>query len=132
MMKLTTFIACLSALLCFSSCGDDEPTPDPGKKETVVMRQSSVRDGAEVDANDISVITLTYNTLVKIDPSASITLNGTRVQARPNSKTAMAIDVPVTLETGMSYTLIIPTGAVIKSDDPNQVAAEYILHFTTK
>lgn len=126
------FATLLTACLGFTSCGDDEPTPDPGKKETVVMRQSTVKEGAEVDANDITVITLTYNTLVKIDPSANITLNGTKVQAKSNSKTAMAIDVPVTLETGMSYTLTVPAGAVVKSDDPNQVAAEYVLHFTTR
>lgn len=126
------FATLLTACLGLTSCGDDEPTPDPEKKETVVLRQSSVKEGAEVDANDITVITLTYNTLVKVDPSANITLNGTRVQAKSNSKTAMAIDVPVTLETGMSYTLTIPAGAVVKSDAPSQVAAEFVLHFTTR
>lgn len=123
----------LSTMVLISCGGDDEKVEKPsGLQETLVLRSSSLTEGSEVDASSTTVITLNYNTLVTVSPDARITLNGQSVAARKNSITSMAIDIPVSLESGTSYTLIVPSGSVLAQNDANQTAPAYTLNFTTR
>nr|QJT73066.1 Cel2 [uncultured bacterium] len=118
----------------FVSCGGDETedvTPS-GSKESLVLRSSSLTEGSEVDASSTTVITLNYNALVTVSSSANITLNGQKVSAHSNSVTSMAIDIPVSLESGTSYTLSVPSGSIVAQNDASQTAPAYTLNFTTK
>ena len=133
-------LACLFSVLtlgALASCGGDEPaepipTPGNGLKETIIQRASSIAEGQEVDAKQVSTITLNYNTVVNINQEARVTLNGERVTPQRNATTAMSIDIPVSLEPGMSYTLEVPSGTVVDKNDQRATAKAYTLRFTTK
>ena len=55
----------LPAVFTFSSCGSDDPD-EPTPSVTVVLRQQTIAEGAEVDAETTTVLTLSYNTTVKV------------------------------------------------------------------
>ena len=121
----------LPAVFTFSSCssGDsDEPTPSV----TVVLRQQTIAEGAEVDAETTTVLTLTYNTTVKVASSTGITLNGTAVAAKSNAQTTMAVDIPLSLAAGTSYTVKVAKGAIVSTTDASASAPEFTLNFKTK
>ena len=98
----------LPAVFTFSSCGSEDDPDEPTPSVTVVLRQQTIAEGAEVDAETTTVLTLTYNTTVKVVSSTGITLNGTAVAARSNSKTTMAVDIPLSLVAGTDYTVKVP------------------------
>ena len=66
----------LPAVFTFSSCGSEDPD-EPTPSVNVTLRQQTITEGAEVDAEATTVLTLTYNTTVKVASSTGITLNGT-------------------------------------------------------
>ena len=126
-------LSLILSTFAFVSCGGDETEVKPGGlRETIVLRSSSLVEGCEVDASSITMITLSYNTLVTVSSAANITLNGQVVKARSNSITSMAIDIPVSLESGTSYTLKVPSGSVLAQEDATQTAPDYTLSFTAK
>lgn len=126
-------LSLILSTFAFVSCGGDETEVKPsGLRETIVLRSSSLVEGSEVDASSITMITLSYNTLVTVSSAANITLNGQVVKARSNSITSMAIDIPVSLESGTSYTLKVPSGSVLAQEDATQTAPDYTLSFTAK
>lgn len=135
MKKLLSISFLIAAVLGFVSCGSsdsDEPdVPSDGLKETITQRSCSLTEGAEVLASDVSVITIEYNATVTMNPAVAITLNGTKVSAQKNPQTAMKIDIPVSLEEGKSYTLVIPSGAILASTDPHRTAKSFTLNFKT-
>jgi len=123
----------LSSVALTSCGGDDEgPTPSEGLEETIVLRSSSITEGSEVYASNTTVITLNYNAVVDISSSANITLNGEAVTAQANATTSMSIDIPVTLESGTSYTLVVPSGTVLGRNDATRTAPAFTLNFSTK
>ncbi|MBQ7181531.1 MAG: glycoside hydrolase family 5 protein [Bacteroidaceae bacterium] len=127
-------LSLLLSTLALLSCGGDEPEdvkPDV-LRETIVLRSASLAEGSEVDASSIKTITLSYNTRVAVNPEANITLNGQVVKAQGNSITSMAIDIPVSLESGTAYTLKVPSGSVLAVEDATQTAPALTLNFTTK
>ena len=127
-------LSLILSTLAFISCGGDEveDVKPGGLRETIVLRSASLTGGSEVDASSIKTITLNYNKLVKVSPSANITLNGQAVKAQSSSITAMAIDIPVSLESGTAYTLKVPSGSVLAQEDATQTAPEYTLSFSTR
>ena len=120
----------------FSSCGDDDDAnDDSGNVQPTTMltlRQQSIQDGAEVNAETTTLLTLTYNQAVTVSPSANITLNGTRITASSNKTTALMVDIALSLEKGQSYRLHIPQGSFIATKDAKAVNPELTLNFTTK
>ena len=126
-------LSLILSTFALASCGGDETEVKPsGLRETIVLRSSSLVEGSEVDASSITMITLSYNTLVTVSPAANITLNGQVVKARSNSITSMAIDIPVSLESGTAYTLKVPSGSVLAQEDATQTAPDYTLSFAAK
>lgn len=140
MTKLKNFalsiIALVSCLFITTACGDDpvevSPNGGTGLKATIVTRSASINEGAQVDATSIEKITIKYNKTVTQAADANITLNGVKVTGQKGTTTAMEMDIPVTLEEGKDYTLIIPEGSVLSTKDATETAPEFVLHFTTQ
>ena len=132
-MKKLFLLGLLAVVLpILTACGDDdddEATPSV----TVSIRSCSITNGAEYKASELTKVTISYNTVVAVSPSANITLNGTKCTAASSPTTAM--DVVVTLpalEEGKSYTLTVPEGAIVAKNDANAKAPAYTVNFTTK
>ncbi len=133
LVNLALFVLMLlPAVFTFSSCGSEDDPDEPTPSVTVTLRQQTIAEGAEVDAEITNVLTLTYNTTVKVVSSAGITLNGTAVAARSNSQTTMAVDIPLSLVAGTSYTVKVPKGAIVSTTDASASAPEFTLNFKTK
>ncbi|MDO4320672.1 MAG: glycosyl hydrolase, partial [Bacteroidales bacterium] len=67
-------------------------------------------EGAEINAGEVTEITITYNTQITLSKSERITLNGAGVNARVADGTTIVI--PVALANETDYTLVIPDRAV--------------------
>lgn len=124
------FVACTSLFIA-SSCGDDDDIPEP-EPVNVFLRSSTISEGAEVDAEETTLVTLLYNTLVSVAADANITLNGKKITAQSDKSSALRIIIPLALEDGESYTLKVPAGSIVNSTDGKTSAPEYTLSFTTK
>lgn len=141
-MRLSTLrqITCfgLSLLSLFNTaCGGNEEEEkdieDSALKETIVLRSASIEEGSEQKASDLTTITLSYNYVVSVSPSANVTLNGTTCTVSSNSGSKMKVDVALpTLTEGSSYSLLVPSGTILGVDDPKTTAPAYKLTFTTK
>lgn len=128
-------IICLLALTCslfgLWSCGDDEIDPYVPNVD-VKLRESSIAQDAEVYAEMTTVLTLSYNVNVTVSPSANITLNGQKVEARSASTSAMNVEIPLRLEPATSYTLNVPAGAIVAKNNAKNKCEAYTLRFSTK
>ncbi|MBO4721056.1 MAG: glycoside hydrolase family 5 protein [Prevotella sp.] len=133
MRKFYQFLMLMGAITLFScgSSGSDDPEPEPTPSVNLILRSQTISEGAEVDAQSTTVLTLNYNNTVKVT-GKGITLNGTAVTAKSNATTAMSVDIPLTLEEGTKYTLKVEKGAIVSTTDPNSSAPELTLNFTTK
>ncbi len=111
-----------------TACGDDEKEP----QAIISLRSCSITEGAEYNASDVKEVTLSYNNVVAVSPSANITLNGTKcVAASGTMATNVVITMPA-LEQGKSYTLNVPEGAVVGKNDNAAKAPAFTVTFTTK
>ena len=122
-------------LLLFTLCacgGSDDPEPTPQPSVTVSLRSQSIAEGAEVDANATTVLQLAYSVSVKLAANANITLNGTKLTASRNPNDVTGIVIPLSLEEGADYTLIVPAGSVVATQDASATAPELKLNFKTK
>ena len=139
-MKKNLFFTLSSALLFFlpvcvlTACGDSDEKDDPVTPTvTINVRSCSVTNGSEYVASELKEVTISYNNVVAVNPSASITLNGTNCTAKSGATTAMDVIITLpTLEEGKSYTLNIPEGAIVYKNDKTVKAPAYSVSFTTK
>ena len=125
----------IGTLSGLTACGDDDDDDNGGgttPAASLTLRSQSIQNGAEVEAESTTVLTLTYNTVVSISASANITLNGRKVTAKNNAITSMAVDIPLTLEEGQSYTLTVPEGSFVSKNDAKVVNTALTITFTTK
>lgn len=125
------FLTLMASFVMFS-CGDDDgddPTPTPSVN--ITLSSQTISEGAEVDAKSTTVLTLFYNTNVKVT-GTGITLNGIAVTAKSNASTTTAVDIPLALEEGMNYTVKIAKGAIVSTTDATASAPEFTLNFTTR
>ena len=133
---LLALCVCYGITTAFSSCGGsddpDEPDPTPGPTVTVSLKSQSIAEGSEVDAKATTELQLAYSTSVKLASNANITLNGTKLSASRNPKDVTAIQIPLSLEEGVDYTLIVPAGTVVANSDASASAPEFKLNFKTK
>lgn len=140
-ISLAMSILFTALMTSFAACGDDDDPQEPSPKVTINLRSCSIAEGAEYNAADLKEVTLSYNNVVAVSPSANITLrqnsatalNGTKCTARSSAATAM--DVVVTLpalEEGTSYTLDIPAGSIVSKTDATASAPAFTISFTTK
>lgn len=127
MRKLYLFLLMMTPLLLFSceETGNDEPTI------TLLLRSQTISEGAVVDANSTTVLTLYYNNSVK-PTGKGITLNGTAVTAKNNASSPVAIDIPLNLKESTTYTLRVEEGAVVATSDTRVWAPVFTLNFSTR
>ena len=126
---------CCGISAAFTSCGgsdDPEPDPTPTPSVTVSLKSQSIAEGSEVDAKETPELQLTYSTSVKLSANADITLNGTKLTASRNPKDVTGIQIPLSLEEGVDYTLIVRAGSVVANSDATASAPEFKLNFKTK
>lgn len=136
MKKLYQLMMMAVALPLMYSCSSDDPADDGDDQQPVtaslILRSQTIAEGAELNADDVHVLTLTYNTTLNISPTADIRLNGNLVKATANTTTTMAVDIPLTLEDGGSYTLKVAQGAFSAKEDAKKVNPELTINFTTR
>lgn len=132
-MKLKSiFFGVALAALCVG-CSTEKGEDNPIQEETVKLLSSSVSEGAEVDADQTTTITLSYNSPVAVSSKAKdlITLNGVTTRAE-GGKNNQEITLYVSLEPEKSYTLNVAEGSIISTKYTKVSAAAFTLHFTTK
>jgi len=138
--NFTLTAATLLSLSAIVACGDDDDSDSntsgsgsgSGASSTLILRQQSIANGAEVDAATTTVLTLSFNTTVKVASADGITINNVKAAATTNAKTSMAIDIPLLLQEGSAYTVKLAKGALQATGDANMVNAELTISFTTK
>ena len=128
-MKKTYYLLMLLASFVLPACGGSDSNDTP--PVNLLLRSQSISEGAVVDAESTTILTLSYNNTVKVSGSG-ITLNGNPIAAKSNASSALTIDIPLSLEAGTSYTLKVAKGAIISTTDTNASAPEFTLNFTTK
>lgn len=131
MNKLLSLAFAFTALFALLSCGSEDAPETETLKETILQRSCSVEEGAKIDAANVDVITIGYNASVTINDAVPITLNGVKAAAHVSKTTAMKVEIPVTLEEGKEYTLIIPSGCILGKSDALTTAPTFTLHFST-
>ena len=139
-MKCTEFLKRLCAVFAFgtiitslSACGGNEPDePATPEKSYLLQRTCTIQEGAEVDAASTTVVTIGYNNVVTIKADANVTLNGKKVTPVANKSTKMNVDIPLALEDGQSYELIVPEGVFTATDGSNAVNPALTLKFATR
>ena len=120
-------------MIGLTACGDDDDPENPAPKVTISLRSCSITEGTEYVASDLTEVTLSYNNVVAVSPSANITLNGVKCAAASSAATAMDVVVTLpTLEAGTSYTLDIPAGSIVGKNDATASAPAYKVSFSTK
>ena len=117
------------AFALFASGCSNENNAEPSI--TIQLRSQSIAEGAEVDAQTTTVLTLHYNNPVKVTGSG-IKLNGVAITAKSSTSSPVSIDIPLALVEGTRYTLKVEKGAVVSTTDPKASAPEFTLNFTTK
>ena len=136
---LTALVTILG--ITFVSCGGDDGGDNNGGSNSggggsttsnIILRTQSISNGSEVEAASTTVLTLTYNTTVKVTSNADITLNGSKVTAKSNATTTMAVDIPLTLEDGTAYTVKVAKGAIVSSTNDQLQAPEVTVTFSTR
>lgn len=131
----------MASLLMFSvslaSCGGDDDEPGNGgtQQETasIKLRNTSIAEGAVVNAKKTSEVTLSYNNVVEVSSTANITLNGKQVSAQTSPSSRMTIVVNLgTLTAGTQYKLEVPAGSIIGSELKQATAPDFTLNFQTE
>ncbi len=121
---------CAAIIPAISSCKDDSSdNTDPDESTKIGAPTVSVTEGAEV-STDMNMIVLTYAKPVTLNPSVSITLNGTAVSATLNAQDRCIVEVSVSLSAGQGYTLNVPERAVAVVGTP-WFAPEVTVNFST-
>lgn len=132
MNKFRYMFAAALAGFAMTACDDDD-TYGPMDDLPMVTRSVSLADGASVRAESLAGITVDYNNLVGLDKDKTITINGVPVvNAVVNPSNGMQLIIALDLQPYQDYTLVIPEGAVYRSDDKTVIADGLTLNFDTK
>ena len=111
-----------------ASCSDnmeDDVTFTPTTAAT-----DAIAEGSTVDLLLHRNITVNYTHPVKIANAAAITLNGKPVEGA--TANICQLNIPLDLEAGTDYTLVVGEGALVRYDHPDMAADPYTLHFSTR
>lgn len=127
MNHLKLYLLLLLSTLLFSCGGSDDDSPAIEQHLTLV--QQSIAEGSEVEAATTTELTLTYDKVVAIAPTASVTVNGTAVVPLPSAKMVI---LPLHLEPGKSYQIVAAAGSFIAQAARSVTSPAFSLTFTTK
>ncbi|MGN0206140.1 MAG: glycosyl hydrolase [Muribaculaceae bacterium] len=119
----------LALAVCVTSCSSsgDEPDPEPTPSVPLTVVKQSIQNDAEVPATTTS-ITIEYSHPIALSTSVNITLNSKVVVPTASNKT---LTVPLSLEEGNTYQLLLPQGAVVRKDDKSVKSASLTINFKT-
>ncbi len=133
MNKYKYILAAAIVGLSLTACDDDDDKIY-GMLDGIgmVTRTVSLAEGSSVRAEALPAVTVSYNNLVGINPDYPITLNGQPARAIINPLNGMEIIVTLDLQPYQDYSLVIPSGAIYRSDDMSIVADPLTLNFDTK
>ena len=68
-LSITMLIGLMAGM---TSCGGDDENEDPVEpKITISLRSCSISEGTEYNATDLKEVTLSYNNVVSVSPSAT-------------------------------------------------------------
>jgi len=134
MKKYLLILITIMASLVITSCGNDDPADEPVVNpselaETIKLKSQTIAEGQEVIAAEVTEIKFTYGASIKLGEKENITLNGTKITNATISGTVLT--VPVVLEEGKTYTLIITSGTIV-STTLATTAPTLTLNFKTK
>lgn len=132
MNKYKYMLAAAIVGLSLTACDDDDKTYGMLDGIGMVTRTVSLEEGTSARAEALNAVTVSYNNLVGINPDYPITLNGQPARAIINPLNGMEIIVTLDLQPYQDYTLVIPSGAIYRSDDKTIVADELTVNFDTK
>ena len=130
--QLRLWLMAVASLSLFSCGGDGDSDDESPASPSLILRQQSIAEGAEVDARTTTILTLTYNNTVSISPTADIKLNGAQLKATSNAITTMAVDIALALNEGTDYTLTVAQGAFVSTTDAKAVSPAFTLRFKTQ
>ena len=131
MKRVFQLMMMLLASVTSFSCGGndvDEGSPSAPTTSSVNLLFQSIDEGAELDAKTTTMLSLTYNSAVRLT-GTGITLNGVNIKATSN---AAKVEIPLALEAGNAYILKMEKGSVISASDATASAPEFTLNFSTK
>lgn len=111
------------------ACGDPAADPQPVNPQYLVLSSQSIAEGEEVNSYDVSELVLTYNKMIRLSKSASVTLNNAKVEVVTSATTAK---IALPLEAGEAYVLTISEGAFVSTLDSTITSQAFELNFTTK
>ncbi|MBQ9356195.1 MAG: hypothetical protein IJT98_02750 [Prevotella sp.] len=131
-MKRLHLLLLSVVILPFLACGDDGNDDAVVPSVNITLLSQSIDEGALVNAATTTVLTLSYSNTVAVSPDANITLNGTKLTASNSATTKMMVDIPLALQPGTAYTLVIPAGSIVSTKDAAASAPAFTLHFKTK
>ena len=129
--KYIVIAAAVSLGMGFTSCNEDKlifPDIEETPQVSAKVVESSLAEGAVVKAEDVAQISLAYDGGIQLNPSSSVTLNGSHVYAEVQGRMVV---VNVNLEPGTSYTLEVPADAVI-ANKGYAYAEAFKLQFVTE
>ncbi len=128
-MKRLYFLISFFAVLALTACSDGDESSQP--VVNIALLSQSIAEGAEVDADTTTVLTLNYNNAVRVTGNG-ITLNGAAVSATVGASKPTTVVIPLTLTAGTTYFLKIEPGAIVSATTATVSAPSFTLNFTTK
>jgi len=136
LLKRLYVLPLFASALFVSSCGGDDNggsgnEPDP--TINLICRGFDVEDNLTISVGDLTSVTLSYNNLVEVNPNIDITLNDVVCEAGNPSSSKMKINIKLpALDYDTEYTLSVPEGAVVATNDKSVKAPAATLHFKTE
>lgn len=117
-MKKKSYILLIAAVgIMSTACEEKKDVIEMGKLDGIgmVVRSVSVADGSTI--TPIDGVTVDYNNLVGINHNLPVTVNGNAVNAYVNPENGMQLVIPIFCEWNTSYSVVVPDGAIYRSDD---------------
>lgn len=119
----------LSLVPLLFSCGGGDGDDEPVIEQHLTLTQQSIAEGSEVEANATTELTLTYDKMVAVAPSAKVTVNGASVVPVTS---ATKVSIPLSLEAGKRYQVAVAAGSFVGKTDNTITAPAFALSFSTK
>lgn len=133
--RLSVLTLLVSAFFVSSCSGDDNEDGgyEPNQTINLICRGFDIEENLTVRVGELTSVTLSYNNLVEVDSTIDITLNDVVCEAGNPSTSKMKINIKLpAMDYGTEYTLNVPEGAIVATNDKKVKAPAAVLHFKTE
>lgn len=128
-MKRNFLYFCVALMaVCFVACGS-EPEQEPEQPAMLTIQNTSIAEGAEVDAYITTELQISFNKMIA-RASGQVKVNDSVVT--PDCSASTYALIPLSLRSGESYTVVVEKGAFCSKIDESVKSPAFTLHFTTK